>query len=49
MTVQRQVANISEDTETQLLKIIKCIYYSPTVDKSRDITSTTRMFILHMA
>jgi secreted trypsin-like serine protease len=47
MTVQKRVADVSEDADTQFSEIFKkCVYYSLTVAKSTDITSTAQMCIL---
>jgi hypothetical protein len=44
--VQRWVADISKDVETQLSEILKCVYHSLTVVESMDITSTAHMCIV---
>jgi len=47
MTVQRWVADISKDAETQFSEIFnKCVYYSLVVNESKDITSIAKMCIL---
>lgn len=46
ITAQRQVANISEDAETELCETFnKCVCHSLTVDESVDSTSTSQTCI----
>jgi hypothetical protein len=47
LTVQRQVADISEDVKTQFSELFDmCVYYSEAVDLSPDITTTAEMCTL---
>jgi hypothetical protein len=46
IAVQRQIADISKDVETQFSEVFnKCVYFSLAVDESMDITLATQMCI----